>query len=140
MATTPSFVSTANIGIARPTAANTASDGSGTVGTDIYNLVTAAAGGTRVDRISIRNSQLTAAASAALVVRIFLTDTAGANPRLIEEVAVAAATRTVSAVGAAAAVYFPGGLLMKSGQILRCCVSVFAAASQTDIVAYGGDL
>lgn len=140
MATTPSFVSTANIGFARPTAANTASDGSGTVGTDIYNLVTAAAGGTRVDRISIRNSQTTAAASSALVVRIFLTDTAGANPRLIEEVAVPAATRSTTAVGTSAAIYFPGGLLMKSGQILRCCASVFAAASQVDIVAYGGDL
>lgn len=140
MASTPSFVSTANIGFARPTAANTASDGSGTVGTDIYNLVTAAAGGTRVDRISIRNSQTTAALSTALVVRIFLTDTAGANPRLIEEVAVPAATRSTSVVGTSAAIYFPGGLLMKSGQILRCCTSVFAAASQIDIVAYGGDL
>lgn len=138
MATTPQFVATANIGAVRPTAANTASDGSGTLGTDIYTLVTAASGGTRVDRITVINSQVTAVASTALVVRIFLYD--GTNTRLIEEVALPTATRSASAVGARASIYFPGGLFLKTGQTLRCCASVFAAASQCDIVAYGGDL
>lgn len=136
MATTPGFIATANIGMARPSVANTASDGSGT----LENLVTASANGTRIDRITVINSQTTAAASTALVTRFFLTDTSGNNPRLIEEVAVASATRSTSAVGARASVYFPGGLFIKSGQILKTCVSVFAAASQVDIVAYGGDL
>lgn len=138
MATTPQFVATANIGAVRPTAANTASDGSGTLGTDIFALVTAGANGTRVDRISITNSQATAAASTALVARFFLHD--GTNTRLIEEVAVPSATRSSSAVGAKAAVYFPGGLFIPSGSSIRCCVSVFAAASQVDIVAFGGNM
>lgn len=140
MATSPIFVATANIGFARPTAANTASDGSGTVGTDIFNLVTGTTNGTRIDRISIKNSQVTAAASTALVVRFFLTDATGNNSRLIEEVALPSATRSTSAIGASAAIFFPGGLFIKSGQILRCTVSVYAAASQVDIVAFGGDM
>lgn len=140
MANIPLFVGTSNIGTARPTAFNAASDGSGTVGTDIFNLVTAAAGGTRVDRISIRNSQNTYGASVALVVRFYIFD--GSITRLIEESLIPSASARLAAgpIGAAGAVYFPGGLFMKSGQILRCSVSVYSALSQVDIVAYGGDM
>ena len=133
--TSPIFVLTPNIGQARTTEANTASDGSG----NLLTLFTAATNGSRVDNITIRNSQTTAAASAALVVRVFLTDTGGANPKLLEEVAVPAATRSTTAIGTAASITFPGGLFLKSGQILKACASVFAAASQVDITAKGYD-
>lgn len=138
MANAPQFVASANIGAVRTSAANTASDGSGTLGTDIYTLVTAGASGTRVDRVTVINSQTTLAASAGLVVRFFIYD--GTSSRLIEEVAVPVATRSATAVGARASVYFPGGLFIPSGSTLRTCASVFAAASQCDIVAYGGNM
>ena len=126
----PLFSQTPFIGFARPSTGNTASDGSGTLET----LVSATTM-IRVDQILIRNSQLTAALSTALVVKVFLTDTNGANPRLIDEVAVAAATRSTSAIGAAAAITFAGGLLLNTGQVLKVCQSVHNAASQLDIVA-----
>lgn len=133
--TQPIFVLTPNTGFARSTAANTASDGSGTLDT----LFSAGTNGSRVDLINIHNSQATAALSTALVARIFLTDTSGNNPRLIEETSIAATTRSTSVVGAVATITFPGGLLMASGQLLKCCVSVFNAASQVDFVARGGN-
>lgn len=138
MASTPSFVASANIGFARPTAGNAASDGTA----PLDNLVTAAASGTRVDRISVKSSSSTTGtvSSAAIVVRLFLTDTSGNNPRLIEEILVPAASRTTTTLGAAASLTFPGGLLMKSGQILKCCISLYSLnINQFDIVAYGGD-
>jgi len=133
--TAPIFVKTPNMGFARTIEANTASDGSG----NLLTLFTAATDGSRVDSILIRNSQTTAALSTALVVRIFVTDTGGANPKLLDEVAVPAATRSTSVIGTAASITFPGGLFLKSGQLLKACASVFAAASQVDIIAKGGD-
>lgn len=140
MASTPSFVASANIGFARPTGANTASDGSGTLET----LITAAASGTRVDRISVRGSSVTAApvsASAVCILRLFLTDTLGGSPRLVEEIILPSAQKSNTVLATAASIVFPGGLLMKSGQVLKCCQSVYSAnITQFDIVAYGGDL
>lgn len=139
MASTPSFVASANIGFARPTGANTNSDGSGTLET----LITAAASGTRVDRISVRGSSVTTdpLASSTCILRIFLTDTSGANPRLIEEIIIPSGDKSNTTLAASASIVFPGGLLMKSGQLLKCCQSVYAAnVTQFDIVAYGGDL
>lgn len=142
MATTPLFIGSSNIGFVRPTSALDASDGTGVLGSSIYNLVTAAANGTRVDRISITNSQATYASSAALVVRFYLTDTSGSNARLIDEILMPAITlaKTASTLGPANALYFPGGLFLKSGQFLRCSVSVFSNQQQVDIVAFGGDM
>lgn len=137
MATTPVFIGTSNIGFARPIASEPTSDGTGA---NLYNLVTAATNGTRVDRISIKNSQNTAALSNLLVVRFYLTDTSGNNPRLIDEVIMPAITRTVSVLGPSNAIYFPGGLFLKNGHILKCSVSLYSVAQQVDIVAYGGDM
>lgn len=134
--TTPIFVLTPNVGFARVTAANTASDGSGSPTT----VFTAGSNGSRLDRITVRNSQATAAASSAMVCRVFVTDTAGANPRLHSENALAAATRSPSAVGATTTFNFIGGLLLESGQLVQVCQSVYAGAQdQNDYVAEGGD-
>ena len=134
--TSPIFVLNGNIGTARLVAANTASDGSGTV----YTAVTAGANGTRVDGIRFRNSQVTAAASSNMVHRIFLTDTTGANPRCIGEVATATATRSTTAIGATSIYVFDQPLIMKSGQFMTVCQSVYAsAADQFDASAFGGD-
>jgi len=134
--TTPIFITQGNFTIGRIAAANTASDGSGT----LVTVVTAGTNGTRVDGMRFRNAQITAAASSAMVHRIFLTDTAGANPRLVGEVATATATRSTTAVGAASIYTFDQPIIMKSGQIMSVCQSVYAsAADQFDACAFAGD-
>lgn len=134
--TTPIFTRTGNFLPARISAANTAADGSGT----LVTLVTAGADGTRVDGVRFRNAQATAAASSNMVHRIFLTDTSGANPRLIGEVATPAATRSTTAIGTTSIFTFDQPIIMRSGQLMRVCQSVYAGAQdQVDAIAYAGD-
>ncbi len=133
---TPIFTKQGNFTPARIAAANTASDGSGT----LVTLVTAVTDGTRVDGVRFINSQATAAASGAKVLRIFLTDTGGINPRLIGEVAMTAATRSTTVIGATSIYTFDQAIIMKSGQLMSVCMSVYAGAQdQTDAIAYAGD-
>jgi hypothetical protein len=136
--TTPIFIirgTTAST--ARINAANTASDGSGT----LVTLVTSGVDGTRIDSVRFRNASTGTTASSAMLHRIFLTDTSGANPRLIGEVATAAATRNnTSVVGATSIFTFDQPVLMSSGQLLRVVQSVYAGIQdQTDAFAYAGD-
>jgi hypothetical protein len=134
--TIPIFTKQGNFTPARIAAANTASDGSGT----LVTLVTAVADGTRVDGVRFINSQATAAASAAKVFRIFLTDTGGINPRLIGEVAMATATRSNTVIGATSIYTFDQAIIMQSGQLMSVCMSVYAGAQdQTDANAYAGN-
>lgn len=134
--TSPIFTLVGNFLPARIAAANTASDGSGT----LVTLVTAGADGTRVDGVRFRNSQLTAAASSNMVHRIFLSDASGINPRLVGEVATTAATRSTTAIGTTSIFTFDQPVIMRSGQIMSVCQSVYAsAADQTDAIAYAGN-
>lgn len=134
--TIPIFTKQGNFTPARIAAANTASDGSGT----LVTLVTAVTDGTRVDGVRFINSQATAAASGAKVLRIFLTDTGGINPRLIGEVAMAAATRSNTVIGATSIYTFDQAIIMQSGQLILVCMSVYAGAQdQTDANAYAGN-
>lgn len=134
--TAPIFTLTPKVTSARVSVANTASDGSGTLGT----LFTAGANGSRIERLRYANSQATAAASSNMVIRWFLTDTGGINPMLLLEIALAAATRSVSAVGASGSYTFSGGLIIASGQILKVCQSVYAGVQdQMDYWAEGAD-
>lgn len=134
--TTPIFILSGSMYPSRIAAANTASDGSGT----LVTCITASANGTRVDGIRFRNSQATAAASTAMVHRILLSDSTGANYRLVGEVATAAATRSTSVIGATSIYTFDQPLLMKSGSFLAVIQSVYAGAQdQFDAQPFGGD-
>lgn len=134
--TVPIFTKQGNFTPARITAANTAADGSGS----LVTLVTAATDGTRVDGVRFRNAQASAAASTAMMHRIFLSDTSGANYRLIGEVATAAATRSNTVAGATSVFTFDQPIIMKSGQIMAVCQSAYAGAQdQFDAIAYAGD-
>jgi len=82
MAATPNFSATAQCGIAVISTANTARDGSGTLGT----VLTAGASGSRVERVTIRATGTTTAG----MIRLFVHD--GTNARLIDEVPVPAIT------------------------------------------------
>ena len=136
--TTPIFILAGNFTPGRIAAANTASDGSGA----LVTLVTAGSNGTRVDGVRFINSQVTAAAAAAKVWRIFLSDTSGlgTNPRIIGEVIAAAVTRSTTVAGQTATYTFDQPIIMKSGQIMTVVQSVYTtAADQTDACAFAGD-
>lgn len=134
--TSPIFTLTPKIGIASVAAANTASDGSGS----LVTLFTAGANGSRIERIRYINAQASAAASSAMVVRFFVTDTGGANPTLLAEAALAAATRTVAAIGASGFITFTNGLVIPSGTIIKVIQSVYAGVQDLmHYVAEGGD-
>ena len=134
--TTPIFILAGNFTPGRIAAANTASDGSGA----LVTIVTAGSNGTRVDGVRFINSQTSLAAAAAKVFRIFLSDTGGANPRIIGEVAAGAVTRSATAIGQTAIYTFDQPIIMKSGQIMTVVQSVYTtAADQTDACAFAGD-
>jgi hypothetical protein len=137
--TSPIFILSGNMvptSTNRIVTANTASDGSGT----LYTIITGTTNGTRIDGVRFRNSQTTAAASSIMVHRIFLTDASGTNPTLVGEVATAAATRSVSVIGATSTFTFDQPLILKSGQLLRVCQSVYAGSNdQFDAIAFAGD-
>lgn len=134
--TSPIFTLTPNCGVNTIAAANTASDGSGS----LVTVFTAGSNGSRVEKVRFRNGQATAAASSAMVVRVFVTDTGGSNPTLIGEAAMPAATRTTSVIGATALISFAGGLNIASGQIIKVCQSVYAGAQDLNhVVCEGGD-
>jgi hypothetical protein len=133
--TSPIFVLSGNFTPARLTGSVTASNGSG----GLVNIVLSGPSGSRVDGVRFRNSQVTLAASSAMVHRIFLTDVTGSNPRLIGEVATATATRSATAIGATSIYTFDQPITMAAGQSMSVCQSVYAsAADQFDACAFAG--
>lgn len=117
-------------------AANTARDGSGT----LVTLFTAGANGSLLSKITFTGSQTTPAASAVRVMRIFITDNAGANPVLRGEIVLSAVTSSNTAIGPTTLFQFTDGLILKSGQIVKVSQSVYVtSADQTAAVAEGGD-
>jgi len=134
--TNPIFLKQGNFTVGRIAAANNTADGSGA----LVTIVTSAVDGTRVDGVRFINSQATPAASNAKVLRIFLSDTLGTNYRIIGEVAMAAATRSTTVIGATAIYSFDQPIVMQSGQIMAVCMSVYVGVQdQTDACAFAGD-
>lgn len=134
--TSPIFTLTPRAVTAIIAAANTARDGSGA----LVDVMTAGSNGSRVDFITFTSSQATAAASAARVQRVFLTDTSGLNPRIISEVVLSAVTASNTAIGATATITFTNGLILASGQKIQVAQSVYgSAADATSVLVRGGD-
>lgn len=134
--TTPIFTLTPKAATANIAAANTARDGSGT----LVTLFTAGANGSRIDFITFTSSQATPAASAARVMRVFLTDESGNNPRLISEVVLSAVTASNTAIGSTSTITFTNGLIINAGQIIRVSQSIYgSAADATDVLLRGGN-
>jgi hypothetical protein len=134
--TSPIFTLVPNVGFARLAAANTARDGSGTITT----IFTGGTNGSLLNKITFTSAQATAAASALKVMRIFITDTSGGNPRLRGEILLPAVTASNTVIGAAATFTFTDGLILRSGQLVQVAQSIFAGpADQTDCIAEGGD-
>lgn len=134
--TQPIFTLTPNCSTAEITAANTARDGSGA----LVTLFTAGSNGSRVDSIDFTSAQATAAASSAMVVRVFITDNAGANPRLFKEGVFATLTPSNTVIGQTVNFSFGNGLILSSGQIIKVCQSVYAGVQdKMHVIARGGD-
>ena len=145
MAVTANFSKIPNIGRARISgnlAPNTARDGSGTEGTDIFNCFTAGSGdGSRIDRVII-NAAGTLAATTAGMIRFFISESSGANKRLWREWAVTAVTPSASAIGYTnyTTSLIDGGLKLKAGEKLWCTSHIAdTAGNQFDIIIEGGD-
>lgn len=130
--TSPVFGIVPNTGMARVAGATT--DSSGATTANIQDLFTAGSNGSIVTRIRWANSQITAAASSAMVAKIWITDNAGANLRLFLEFTIPATTRSVSVVGAGSYFDIVGGLALIAGQKLKVGQSVYAGAQ--DVVDY----
>lgn len=134
--TNPIFTLTPNATICVIAAANTARDGSGT----LVTAFTAGTNGSRIESVTFTSAQASAAANSAMVGKVFLTDNAGANPRLIAETILPAATASNTAIGQAQTITFTNGLIINTGQILKVCQSVYAGVQdQFHVLTKGGD-
>jgi hypothetical protein len=105
---------TANTGFATITTANTALDGSGTLGTDIWNVLTAASNGTIIQSVTIKAQVSTTAG----MIRLFLYD--GSNTKLLTEIYVPAVTKSGTVNSFSSRIDFNGrDFALKSGWSLR---------------------
>lgn len=133
--TTPIFIASAATTSATISAANTAKDGSGT----LVPVFTGATDGSRVDFISFTLGQTTATTNSAMVCRVFITETSGVNPRLLQEISLTAVAASNTAVGAIQTLFFANGLLLSSGQQIQVSKSVHAGQQDTvHVVVRGG--
>lgn len=142
MSATAQFSAVPNVGqvrISGASAVNTGRDGSGTEGTNIFQLFTAGANGSRIDRIIVRAAG-TVAATTAGTIRIFLSN--GTVKRLWLEIAIAAVTPTASVVGfnnnSTSAI--DGGLVIPSGwSVWVSSEKAGTTGDQFDVIAQGGN-
>jgi len=149
--TTPIFVLSPIVATATIAAANTARDGSGA----LVDLFTAPTDGGRINTIRFTSAQASAAASSTMVVRVFVTDTAGLNPRLLVESVLTSATASNTVIGAFTSIDFVngitlnsttvtnnnfyGGLSLDAGQIVKVSQSIYAGPQdQNHVCAIGG--
>lgn len=144
--TTPIFTLKGNFTPVRINATNTASDGSGTIGTTIFSIVTAGVDGTRVDGIRFWNSgSATTGTPNTKVMRMFLSDTTGAlaTNRLIGEIAGLTTAKSNVAVTANNIYTFDQPIIMRAGQVMYVTMSQSVAYNATldqmDAIAYAGD-
>lgn len=134
--TAPIFTKSGNMIGVLINSANTAADGSGT----LFDLITGATDGTRVEGVIFTNSQVTVGAAVLKVCRIFITDASGANPFIIGEQLMAATTRSTTVIGQTATFFFPKPVILKSGQKLKVSQSLRAtSADDTVAVPIAGD-
>lgn len=142
----PQFTKNGILGAIAVTAANTSSQGGGTIATDIFLLLTAdATNGTFVEFIRCMPTASTAAtATTATVARFFIsTQTSGAttstNTHLIGEVTLGAQTADSSSA-AVSPIDFPLNERIPAGYtILVTNHAAPAANTQWKFTAYGGD-
>lgn len=144
MATTANFALAPNVGrvkISGVAASNTSRTGSGTEGTNIFNVFTAGANGSRIDRI-IATAAGTLAVTTAGMIRFFISNSDNSDKTFYREWGVTSVVPSASAVGWTnyTTSKLDAGLCLKAGEKLWVSVhTVDAAGNQFDIVVEGGD-
>lgn len=143
MGISPQFVEIPVIGTAKLSgveAANTSLAGLGTLGVNIFQILTAGTNGTRIDDLTIHLAGTTAASSAN-VVRFYLADAAGseASRVLIRQVQLTAKTPSNGVSSFFISDEIPRGRHLAFGSSLLVAANVVdAGANQLHISAYGG--
>jgi hypothetical protein len=132
----PIFTLTPNAATAEIAAADTSRDGSGT----LVTLLTAGTDGSRIEYIRFTSAQAIPAANSAMVVRVFLTDTGGANPRLISEEDFPSVTASNIIKGGFVDITYLNGLTINAGQIIKVSQSLYAGVEdKMQVLAVAGD-
>jgi hypothetical protein len=135
--TSPIFIASGNFTPVRITGPSTSVDGS--VQTNLVQLVTAGANGTRVDGVRFRNSQATPAPSSPMIHRVYLKTATGIF-RLIGEVFTVGASRSATVLGATSIVTFDQPLILKLNQSLWVGQTIYVdGRDQFDAIAYAGN-
>lgn len=129
MAQNPNFISTARIGVASVSTANTNIDGTGT----ITSLITGAAAGTRILEIDTQCS----ATSAAALVNIFLSTDSGSTWTLFDQITISSATVSNTVKGNRNFTLYNNLVLPNASHVLGVTTTISQA---TRVYALGGDL
>jgi hypothetical protein len=127
----PIFALTPDVPIVTVTAATT--DRTGATTTNLVNLLTATSSGTKITQIGAK----VAGNNAATLVLIFITDTAGANPKLFDEIALPAVTASNQATSQRQVNVY-SDLQLKAGQIIKVGATVISGGN-INIFAVKGD-
>ena len=129
--TSPIFALVPETKIVTVTTATT--DRTGATTTNLAELLTAGTDGTKITQIGAK----VAGTNTACLVLIFITDTAGANPKLYDELALLAVTPSTSLASARISIPY-SDLQLKSGQKVLVGITV-AQADGVNIFAIKGD-
>ena len=126
-----------NIGSCVLAAANVAKDGTGALGTPF----TPGSNGSMLLRVYFNSAQLSRAANSAMTGCLFLTDSAGANPYFLAEIALPVVTGSTTAIGASRVISFAyDELFLPPGVLLKASISVYAGVQdRIVVVAVGGN-
>lgn len=130
MATNPSFLSTARIGRASLSIANTATDGTGT----ITDLLVGVAAGTRVLSINVQGTATTVAS----LVNLFVND--GTSWKLYDQVTVSATTGSTTAKGYRLVTPYTDLVLPSASWKVGCTLTVAPTSGTVEVLAHGADL
>jgi len=129
--TSPIFALTPETAIVTVTAATT--DRTGATTTNLSDLLTAATDGTKITQIGAK----VAGDNTACLVLIFITDTAGANPKLYDEIAMEAITASTTVTSQRQVTAY-SDLQLKAGQKIQVGITV-AQTDGVNIFAIKGD-
>jgi hypothetical protein len=129
--TSPIFALVPETKIVTVTAATT--DRTGATTTNLVELLTAATDGTKITQIGAK----VAGDNTACLVLIFITDTAGANPKLYDEIGLEAITASTTVTSQRAVTAY-SDLQLKSGQKVLVGITV-AQTDGVNIFAIKGD-
>lgn len=145
MGASPQFVQTPKVSSVLVTAANTRSDGNGTIGTDIFKVATGVGDGTYIDRITVAPTATVAnTATAATALRLFLSSvssgaTTSADTYLIRgeflvSITAASSTSQDNCFDIALGITIPAGYTL-----LATCHTAPATNTAWRVTAYTGD-